>query len=438
MRKTIIKIAVLSVTFLFFHASNTGARENFNLNSITANNLKFSDELNRNGIFDRIKPGNNDSNKKTEKEWTIMVFMNAKNNMEKNGLKDVNEMEMVGSSDKVNIVVELGRMKKYSISNGNWKEARRYYIEKDTKPNTITSPVIKKFLNANMGNWRRLASFGKWVKKNYPAKRYMLIVWGHGSGWEKNDKSLAGKGLSHDYDTGKHFTTPELGKALERIGKLDIYGSDACLMQMASVVYEIKDNIAYIIGSEDTEHTDGYAYNAFLSSLVANPSITPAEFSKVIVDAASDHYVLTENDSTQSVVRTSSLANFRALVNDFTYTVTRNISKETVKSALSKTQDFFMPDNKDLYHFISLLIEKTDNEAVKEKGKALMRHIKKSLVIHNRDVNTLESFWQLPSYSNACGIAVYLPDKSYDRDYDELKWAKDSNWDEFIQWYLAK
>ncbi|MCK5357733.1 MAG: hypothetical protein KAJ48_05000, partial [Elusimicrobiales bacterium] len=163
-----------------------------------------------------------------------------------------------------------------------------------------------------------------------------------------------------------------------------------------------------------------------------------AELSKVIVDAASEHYISTEKDSTQSVVKASSLANFLTLLNDFTYTVIQNVPRETVKKTIVEAQDFFMRDNKDLYHFVSLLIKETDNAAVKEKSEALMKHIKTSLVVHNRDVNTLELYWGLPSYSNAFGISVYLPEDSYDKDYGELKWAKDSNWDEFIEWYLTE
>jgi len=56
---------------------------------------------------------------KPSKEWTIMVFINGKNNLEQYGLKDVNEMEMVGSGDKVNVVVELARIKGYSSADGN-------------------------------------------------------------------------------------------------------------------------------------------------------------------------------------------------------------------------------------------------------------------------------------------------------------------------------
>ncbi len=38
-------------------------------------------------------------------EWTIMVFLNGKNNLAPFAVKDLNEMEMVGSTDKVNICV---------------------------------------------------------------------------------------------------------------------------------------------------------------------------------------------------------------------------------------------------------------------------------------------------------------------------------------------
>jgi len=65
------------------------------------------------------------------KEWTVMVFVNAKNNLESYGLKDVNEMEMVGSTDKVNIIAELGRISGYSSEDGDWTGCRRLYVTKD-------------------------------------------------------------------------------------------------------------------------------------------------------------------------------------------------------------------------------------------------------------------------------------------------------------------
>lgn len=110
------------------------------------------------------------------KEWTIMVYVNAKNNLETYGLKDVNEMEMTGSSDKVNIVVEMGRMKGYNDSDGDWTGVRRYLVRRDTDAAAITSPVLSEF-SADMGDYRHLIEFGRWAKAEYPAKKYMLVVW---------------------------------------------------------------------------------------------------------------------------------------------------------------------------------------------------------------------------------------------------------------------
>lgn len=375
---------------------------------------------------------------KYDAEWTIMVFVNAKNNLERFGLKDVNEMEMVGSSDKVNIVVELGRMDGFDTSEGDWKGSRRYLIKKDNDTSAVTSPVLQDLGPKDMGDWRHLVDFGKWAKSNFPAKKYMLVVWNHGSGWEKNAKSVIDKGLSYDDETGNHFTMPELSRALEEIGRLDLYGADACLMQMMSVAYEIKDNITYIVSSEENEPGDGYTYNTFLAPVVAEPTMTPYQFGKATVDSYSDHYQSTGDGSTQSMVRTASLAKTLELMNDFAYAVTQNVPKATVKSAVSAAQSFGISDNKDLYHFVSLVADKTDNASVKEKAKALMSYIARSLVSYHRYTNSSGGWWGPVDYSNSHGMAVYLPGYSYDSNYEELQFAKYSNWDEFIQWYLEK
>ena len=103
-------------------------------------------------------------------EWTIMVFVNGKNNLEKYALRDVNEMEMIGSTDKVNIVVELGRMEGFDSSDGDWKGVRRYFVKKDKDTNKITSPVVQDLGMKDMGSYQSVIDFGKWAKQKYPAK----------------------------------------------------------------------------------------------------------------------------------------------------------------------------------------------------------------------------------------------------------------------------
>jgi hypothetical protein len=61
---------------------------------------------------------------KAPAEWTIMVFSSAKNDLEKYLLMDLNEMELVGSNARVNIVAEVGRIKGYDSSDGDWTGVR--------------------------------------------------------------------------------------------------------------------------------------------------------------------------------------------------------------------------------------------------------------------------------------------------------------------------
>jgi len=367
-------------------------------------------------------------------EWTIMVFINGKNDLEEFALKDINEMEMVGSNSKMKIVVEVGRMAGYDVSDGDWKGARRFLIEKDDDPSKVNSPVIQNLGNVDMGSYSNLAAFGKWAKATYPAKKYMLIVWNHGSGWLKLAKGL-NKGISYDKETGNHINTPQLGLALKEIGGVDVYGSDACLMQMAEVVYEIKDYAKYIVGSEETEPGDGYTYNTFLGMVAARPEMSPVELGKAAVNAYSDHYQSLRKESTQSLIKSVFIPRLLSLTNGFTNAVIKAGEKELARSARDNAVQFAITDNKDLYDFVRLVVAGSNNADVKMKGQILMTAISSELVMLSRTNNGLNFLWLEPKdYSLAKGIAAYLPSGSLGTGYTELRWAKYSNWDEFITW----
>ncbi len=368
-------------------------------------------------------------------EWTIMVFVNGKNNLEPYALKDMNEMEQVGSSEKLNIVVEAGRIDGYDESDGDWKTTRRFLIRKDTDTEKVSSPVVADLGKVDMGDYKSVIDFGKWAKKAYPAKKYMMIIWNHGSGWEKGLKPAITKGISYDEETGNHINTPQLGQILKGIGGVDVYGSDACLMQMAEVDYEIKDSVKFIVGSEETEPGDGYTYNTFLGPVAANPRMSAQELAKTAVDAYSDHYKEQNSGSTQSLVRAAAIPKLLTLANEFAAAMIQANEKDLVKSARDGAVKFAMPENKDLYDFTRLVLEGTKNEAVKAKGQALMTFITSELVLHNRTNNDPGGYWNEPvDFSPAKGISAYIPSGALGEGYMDLQWAKASGWDEFLAW----
>jgi len=55
------------------------------------------------------------------REWTVMVYMNAKNNLEPFALSNFHSMATVGSTAKVSVVAQLGRPSsfRYTDEDGN-------------------------------------------------------------------------------------------------------------------------------------------------------------------------------------------------------------------------------------------------------------------------------------------------------------------------------
>ena len=195
--------------------------------------------------------------------WTVMVFLNADNNLERFGISDVNEMESVGSSSDVNIIVLMDRVDGYDTTNGNWKDAKRWRIVKDTNSSIMNTSGATNMGEIDMGDPQTVIDFVNWCKTNYPADHYMLDIWNHGAGLSY-DKSFTEKGISFDDTDGNNLTTQDIGDILNTTGFIDVVGFDACLMQLPEINYECRGYVDYMVASEETEPGDGWEIYTFL------------------------------------------------------------------------------------------------------------------------------------------------------------------------------
>jgi hypothetical protein len=246
-----------------------------------------------------------DAAKKKMKKWTVMVYLNAANNLEPFGVKDMNEMEMVGSTQDVNVVVECARyqgkqavrpnsqymVNPYSEFSGafyfgldNSPGTRRYYILKDDDKTRLRSVMIENIGATDAGRPEPLAQFGSWAAEAFPAEHYLLIIWNHGAGWS---------GVSYDDNTHHGMDLPEVREALEGIcstlkkqgkDRIDILDFDACLMATMEVGYELKDTVDYLVASQETEPGDGNPYADMLKWLTQYPESPGPAVAKAIVE----------------------------------------------------------------------------------------------------------------------------------------------------------
>src|SRR5207249_497818 len=88
---------------------------------------------------------------------------------------------------------------------------------------------------------------------------------------------------------GNHITTLQLGQAIQEVSKaighkLDVYGSDACLMSMVEVAGEMSKSVDTFVGSEEVEPGEGWPYVTLLKRWSANPKSTPAQVGKILAE----------------------------------------------------------------------------------------------------------------------------------------------------------
>jgi hypothetical protein len=181
---------------------------------------------------------------------------------------------------------------------------------------------------------------------HYPADRYALILWNHGSGWWEEARGRAAvsaqaeasprsgreaaapvplsqrphHSLFHhafppahrsicydDTSGGDALDNRELKVVLAGVcallgRKIDLLGMDACLMNMVEVAWQLRDSVQVIVGSEIEEPFDGWPYTEILARLTARPRQGAAAFARWIVKSYLLSYQGKDETVTQSAL----------------------------------------------------------------------------------------------------------------------------------------
>lgn len=255
-------------------------------------------------------------------DWTVMIYMNAKNNLEPFAINNFKEIAETGSSKSVNYIVEMGRpdpQAEWDDRYGNWSGVYRFRVTKDLDPTVNNGDYVGSHKEIDMGAPSTLTKFIKWAKATYPAQNYALIIWNHGQGFRlqvRQDgttqvsrvssvdaranvakapsfKPANYRSVSSDDDTGSILYNIDVRNAIAEAfnpGELKIIGFDACSMAMIETAYEMRNLAPLMVASEELEPGPGWQYGRFVPQLSAKPTMTPVEFGSVIVDAYKDGY----------------------------------------------------------------------------------------------------------------------------------------------------
>ncbi|MFH1831431.1 MAG: clostripain-related cysteine peptidase [bacterium] len=385
---------------------------------------------------------------KANAAWTIVVYIQSDNDLYYYSTYNINDMQKVGSTSNVNIIVQWDQPR----NNKTW----RYKILKGGR---IDVGSLSQEMGLNPG--QEIVSCMQWVKNNYPADRYMLDLWNHGSGIE--DLARLGlssleqgvmygmmRGILYDYSENTYLNNQALASSMAQVKtilgrNLDVLGMDACLMAMVEIAYQVRDSVNYLVGSENFEPVEGWNYSGFLSPLVASPvTTTPAILAQNIVSSYATFYTGKVSDYTQSAIDVTKINSIATSLDQVVLLLNQCKSNQRQKTidmiryARQSSSKFYYDVYIDLDMFYGALLVKTRTYLLDRK---LALSYKKSLISLNTQIGLARSILRGAiianrvgnAYSKAKGLSIYYPTHSIDASYPLTNFAQNTNWYTFLQ-----
>ncbi len=106
-----------------------------------------------------------------------MVYMMGEYYINNSGFTDLQEMKKIGSTKEVAIVAQFCRGVKT-------RPTKRYHFRKDHRNGPLANTVVEDLGETDTSDPKMLENFIRWGAEKFPAKHYMVVIWGHGNGAE--------------------------------------------------------------------------------------------------------------------------------------------------------------------------------------------------------------------------------------------------------------
>ncbi len=215
-----------------------------------------------------------------DKKVVVIEYIIGSDLEDSRGMASVNIAQMkdtTAKGDGVDFVVQAGGSERWFTKGIDDSTVGRYRI---SGGDIETVELLDS--KTCMSEPDSLKDFILWAKENYPADRYMLVLWDHGGGF------ASGYGVD---DLNKRadrslLSASEIINVIKDVDmKFDLIGFDACLMQNVEYANALEPYADYYLASEETEPGTGWFYTAGFGKLAEDPTLSTEEFGKAMVSS---------------------------------------------------------------------------------------------------------------------------------------------------------
>lgn len=291
----------------------------------------------------------------------------------------------------------------------------------------------------------------------FPAKHYMVVLAGHGSGPRRDfllrDDSPAGSLTMNELKGAFEELAPELGEGQ----KIDILGMDTCLMSMAEVAYELRDHVKILVASESYSPVSGWPYEPILNALKEGVAAVDEQkeaakdeeqrfeyqFARDIVERYVNFYAdyaLGGLSVDQAALNVGAVGELKGRIDAFAEAMRRALRAESEANSTRLKDDLVLAHWEaqsyngelyvDVFDFCDCLLKRQKAGDIFETGSTLMNFISNTFV--------LKSCYSGPTYQYSYGVSIYFPWSRIEDDYSELDFiddSMDSGWGGFLTDY---
>lgn len=418
-----------------------------------------------------------------KKPVTIVIFVAADNDLHYFAWKNIKQMEMVGSNENINIIVQLN-------TPGYFNPTKRYIIKQGRRV-LVQADGFTPNQKLNSGSPYTLIDCVEWALQHYPAEQFYLCLWDHGTGPHdpgipktintsdlfymnpvnemlELDRSVGfldmiaqqalqdekQKGICFDETFKSYMTNQDLKFALSEIHhrvlkgkKIDVLAFDACLMSMIEIANICKDHVKYMVGSQEVEFGTGYDYELLLKPF-QHEVLSAHDFAQHAVEAFRQMYINITPDFTHAALDLSHTEDLEKNIHRVAMLLDQALSNQGGKNVthiLEKAKSpqsctcFDEPTYIDLGHFYQNILSALPtmrlrtSQMTKDVTLELKKLIAAGLELIKKNVIANACGANL---KHACGISIYFPQTSIFYSYPKCDFAITNHWSMMITKFL--
>jgi len=394
---------------------------------------------------------------------------------------DLEEMKAIGSTPQVALLAQADVAR-------TAEPVRRFYLARGRplEEDVIDPPLGE----ARAGDARDLARFVAWGTGAYPADRYALVVWNHGTGGGDGEahagrlfsqglregrlgarraravdvgservaglgtglwrvrrpvfhvtaETILARGIAWDATSQDFLDNAEIERALDAalllpgLDGLDLLGLDARLVQMLEAAYQVRGLARYVVASQEIEPEGGWPYHTVLRRLAAWPQADGAQLGAMVVDAYL-RAAAPRKAVTLSVLDLSRIADVLSALNALCRCVLNNVAaaRPFVVGAARAAQRYGEADYCDLHDLCRVIWDHTADMPLRARAYDVMA----LLAPAGPDRFVAAEGHRGERVARSHGVSVYFPVGSFSPFYRRLDLSSDSLWDDMLRAVLG-